>query len=120
MEQLQILWVAKSRATAQGGVKPHTHPYYHMLYVENGICSMVVSGQLYTLEQGQCILIPPNTEHSYSNEEAVAMFLRDEIGFYDIYRRVGAAVEAVPFVKEPTLEQILESDWLAREAVKGQ
>jgi 1-deoxy-D-xylulose-5-phosphate reductoisomerase len=55
-----------------------------------------------------------------ANEEAVAMFLRDEIGFYDIYERVGIAVDAVPFVKEPSLEQILEADRLAREAVKRQ
>ena len=53
-----------------------------------------------------------------ANEEAVAMFLRDEIGFYDIYRLVDAAVKAVPFVAEPTLEEILEADRLAREAVR--
>ena len=52
-----------------------------------------------------------------ANEEAVAMFLRDEIGFYDIYDLVSRAVETVPFIKEPTLEQILESDRLARKAV---
>ena len=53
-----------------------------------------------------------------ANEEAVAMFLRDEIGFYDIYRLVSQAVEAVPFVQDPTLEEILEADRLAREAVR--
>ena len=53
-----------------------------------------------------------------ANEEAVAMFLADEIGFYDIYHRVSRAVEEVPFIAEPTLEQILETDRLAREAVK--
>ena len=54
-----------------------------------------------------------------ANEEAVAMFLRDEIGFYDIYRLVSAAVDAVPFIQEPTLEQILETDRLAREMVRN-
>ena len=53
-----------------------------------------------------------------ANEEAVAMFLRDEIGFYDIYDLVNRAVEEVPFVQTPTLEQILESDRLARICVK--
>ena len=53
-----------------------------------------------------------------ANEEAVAMYLRDEIGFYDIYRLVSQAVEAVPFIQEPTLEEILEADRLAREAVR--
>ena len=49
-----------------------------------------------------------------ANEEAVALFLADKIGFYDIYRLVSGAVEAVPFVKDPTLEEILEADKLAR------
>lgn len=52
-----------------------------------------------------------------ANEEAVAMYLRDEIGFYDIYDLVSQAVEAVPFIQTPTLEEILESDRLARKAV---
>ncbi len=54
-----------------------------------------------------------------ANEEAVAMFLRDEIGFYDIYRLVSKAVETIPFIPNPTLEEILESDRLARAAVRN-
>ena len=53
-----------------------------------------------------------------ANEEAVAMFLRDEIGFYDIYRLVRHALDAVPFIQNPTLEEILESDRLARKCVR--
>ena len=52
-----------------------------------------------------------------ANEEAVAMFLRDEIGFYDIYRLVSQAVEKIPFLENPTLEEILEADRLARDVV---
>ena len=53
-----------------------------------------------------------------ANEEAVAMYLREEIGFYDIYRLVSGAVDSVPFIANPTLEEILETDRLAREAVR--
>lgn len=52
-----------------------------------------------------------------ANEEAVAMYLRDEIGFYDIYELVSKAVDIVPFIEKPNLEQILEADRLARESV---
>lgn len=51
-----------------------------------------------------------------ANEEAVALFLKDKIGFYDIYDRVVRAVEAVPFIRQPSLEEILEADRLARVA----
>ena len=54
-----------------------------------------------------------------ANEEAVALFLDDKIGFYDIYDLVSRAVEVVPFIAEPTLEEILEADRLAREAVRN-
>ena len=54
-----------------------------------------------------------------ANEEAVAMFLNDEIGFYDIYELVSGAVRAVPFIQNPTLEEILEADRLAREYVRN-
>ena len=54
-----------------------------------------------------------------ANEEAVAMYLRDEIGFYDIYELVSKALEAVPFVQNPTLEEILEADRAARAYVRA-
>ena len=53
-----------------------------------------------------------------ANEEAVALFLTDKIGFYDIYDLVHRAVDSVAFIQDPTLEQILEADHLAREFVK--
>ena len=53
-----------------------------------------------------------------ANEEAVAMFLNDEIGFYDIYDLVSRAVDAVPFIANPDLDQVLEADRLARQAVR--
>ena len=54
-----------------------------------------------------------------ANEEAVALFLADKIGFYDIYDLVSKAVDTVPFIGNPTLEEILEADRLARQAVKS-
>ncbi len=54
-----------------------------------------------------------------ANEEAVALFLQDKIGFYDIYELVAKAVSEVPFRENPTLEEILEADRLARECVRN-
>ena len=52
-----------------------------------------------------------------ANEAAVALFLEDKIGFYDIPRLVRGAMDAVPFVEKPDLAQILEADRAAREIV---
>ena len=55
-----------------------------------------------------------------ANESAVALYLKDEIGFYDIPRLVQGALDRVPFLKKPGLEEILQADRLAREAVAAQ
>ncbi len=52
-----------------------------------------------------------------ANEAAVALFLKNQIGFYEIYELVRGAVEQVPFIQSPDLEEILESDRLARQYV---
>ena len=53
-----------------------------------------------------------------ANEAAVALYLADRIGFYDIPRLVEAALQAVPVTDAPGLEDILEADRLARQAVE--
>ena len=50
-----------------------------------------------------------------ANEVAVARFLADEIGFYDIPRLVGDALERVPVVQKPDLEEIMAADAAGRE-----
>lgn len=52
-----------------------------------------------------------------ANEVAVALFLEKKIGFYDIYTLVCGAVEATEYIVNPSFEQILETDRLAREYV---
>lgn len=52
-----------------------------------------------------------------ANEAAVALFLEDKIGFLDIPRLVERALERVPVVDAPALEDIFEADRAAREAV---
>ena len=54
-----------------------------------------------------------------ANEEAVGLYLADRIGFYDIYKLVSGAVAAAEFIASPTLEQILETDRLARSFVQA-
>ncbi len=57
------------------------------------------------------------TVMSAANEAAVALFLGHKLGYNAIYDRVAEAVEAVPFVADPTLEDILAADEAARRFV---
>ena len=54
---------------------------------------------------------------SGANEVAVGLYLLDQVGFYDMYDLVKQALDRVPFVEKPNLDQILAADRLAREAV---
>lgn len=53
-----------------------------------------------------------------ANEEAVAAYLKDEIGFYDISDSIRYALDTVPYIERPALEQILMTDCLARQAAR--
>ena len=55
-----------------------------------------------------------------ANEEAVRLFLNDQIGFYDIPRLVAEARAKVPVVHDPSLEDILAADAAARRSVLSQ
>ena len=50
-----------------------------------------------------------------ANEAAVGLFLEKKIGFMDISRRVVRAMEQVPVVQNPTLEDVLKADQAARQ-----
>lgn len=58
------------------------------------------------------------TAMNAANEEAVALFLQDKIGFYDIAEAVARAL-TLPRVDAPTLEDIFQTDQLAREATRA-
>lgn len=68
MEPLQILWVARSELHPGATVKSHSHPYYHMFYSAQGEYLFTVEGLSYELRSGQCLLVPPQTEHSYTHK----------------------------------------------------
>lgn len=53
-----------------------------------------------------------------ANEAAVALFLQDKIGFSKIGELIGQAMEQIPKKQQITLEDVLESDRLAREFVQ--
>lgn len=54
-----------------------------------------------------------------ANEEAVAMYLQNKIGFYDISDAVSQALDTVQLIKRPNLDEILAADRAARDVVKS-
>ena len=67
MDRVQILWIGRFYKGKNDGIKPHSHPFYHMIYVASGFLQLTAGTQSYELEQGSCILIPKGVKHAYSN-----------------------------------------------------
>ena len=67
MDNLQILWVAKSYTLPDAGIKPHSHPFCHILYVSEGGVAFSAENEKRELAAGQLVLVPKDVCHSYSN-----------------------------------------------------
>lgn len=53
-----------------------------------------------------------------ADEQAVELFLQHKISFLDIENYVIAAVQNLPFIKKPNIQDLIKSDEMAREYVK--
>ena len=67
MDNLQILWVAKSYTLPEAGIKPHSHPFCHILFVSEGEVAFCAGSEKRNLSAGQLVLVPKDICHSYSN-----------------------------------------------------
>lgn len=67
MKQVQILWVGRFYKSTGDGIRSHSHPFYHMIFVQSGSLTMTAGAETFPMEAGQCILIPPGMDHAYSN-----------------------------------------------------
>lgn len=68
MDRNSILWVAKSYTLPENGIKPHSHPFCHMLYATKGDVSFTCDGKEFQLKEGQIILVPRDIRHAYRND----------------------------------------------------
>lgn len=55
-----------------------------------------------------------------ANEAAVEAFLKGKLSFPGIWESVARAMEAVPFLEHPALQQLVEADHAARKIVAGE
>ncbi len=54
-----------------------------------------------------------------ADEEAVSLFLKEKISFLDIETSIFEAIKNVPYISDPSLDDIVESDRLARVFVRS-
>jgi len=52
---------------AGGHTPDHSHPYEHENFIVEGTGEVMIDGQVYPLEPGVVVLVPPNSRHQYRN-----------------------------------------------------
>jgi len=57
------------------GLSEHTAHFDALVHVLNGSAVVVISGQPYTVNQGEMVIMPANKPHSVSAEEKFQMLL---------------------------------------------
>lgn len=67
MKSVQILWVGCFYKEANDGIRAHSHPFYHMIYVSKGKLQLTAGDGQYELSAGGCVLIPKEMRHAYIN-----------------------------------------------------
>lgn len=67
MDNLQILWVAKSYTLPDAGIKSHSHPFCHLLCVTDGKVEFCAGSEKRELGAGGLVLIPKDICHAYTN-----------------------------------------------------
>ena len=76
--QLNVLWAAESDFRKDGGIKAHSHDYYHMFLVLRGPLEFHLNGNPMTLEAKECLIAKPGVSHGLKNNNET------DGGFYEL------------------------------------
>lgn len=68
MTEIQLLWVHSSQMTPGTAVKNHSHDYFHLLYVTEGVIRFVLAEEEMNLSAGDMVLVHRGKTHRFSNE----------------------------------------------------
>ena len=90
-----VLWVAESNFPIKGGIKEHTHDYYHLFYVRQGPVDFPVGNEVYAMGDGEFILARPGTRHGM-NEITVRTVRCYEVKFSVSSHRLERLLAALP------------------------
>jgi len=104
--KIKILLVEKCDFPKGWGVRPHSHEYYHLLYVLSGKTGFIVDDKCYDAKKDTCFIVPPNTIHEMQKvvDDTVTCY---EVKFYiydqfliDVLNRSGVIFGGNPFLEE--------------------
>lgn len=70
MKTIQLLWVYHSRLEPDAGIKAHSHEYYHLLCLRNGVLDFTLDESSFQLHAGDLVLVPKGQMHSFCNSTA--------------------------------------------------
>ena len=115
MDRNSILWVAKSYTLPENGIKPHSHPFCHMLYALKGEAAFTCEGNEGRLREGQIVLVPKDVKHAYKNDtdtifEYLEIKFVPDHGLEEMLGRTGALFGDKPLARSLFAQIVSEYD----------
>jgi AraC-like DNA-binding protein len=65
----EVLWISKFDYPAGVGFRPHSHPFYQIIFIISGCASFLVSGERVCADRGYWVLFKPGQEHRMEKVE---------------------------------------------------
>lgn len=56
-----------------GSSAHHTHPWEHQAFITEGEGILWCDGKEYPIKKGDAVLVPPNTEHHFTNTGSITL-----------------------------------------------
>ena len=110
MEKIKLIWSGETELPAGWELQPHTHDFFHYLYILKGQGEIRIGNESYAIRPNEIYLIPPNTVHGFFNSHESSKLLCAEIKF-DVhepeYRRTVLELPHVLSVKNTPVSRIL-------------
>ena len=68
MKEVQLLWVYSSQMESGFGVNSHTHDYYHLISMIDGMMQYTLGGKRFLVASGDVVLAPQGVVHAFENK----------------------------------------------------
>jgi len=81
MYKTRVFWATYSEIPSGWYIRPHSHDFFHLVYVKSGQLVYLANGNLYNLSKGNLILFPPGVVHE-TPKNAHTLSTIYEVKFY--------------------------------------
>lgn len=74
LQQVKIHWAQLCAYPAFGVIEPHSHAFFHYIFVLSGSGTIAIEREVLQLRPKHMYMIPPHTRHTFRNDQQEKLF----------------------------------------------